>query len=60
MSIAHAKRRSDLLPAATADGSTHIDTHDYAVLDEDKIGIRARFPGRRVAGMENPALCRPS
>jgi ABC-type phosphate transport system substrate-binding protein len=32
-------------------GTTHIDTHDYAVLDDDKIGIRVRFPGRRVAGM---------
>ncbi|MGP3982923.1 substrate-binding domain-containing protein [Streptomyces sp. KR80] len=32
-------------------GATHIDTTDYAVLDDDKVGIRIRFPGRRVAGM---------
>ena len=32
-------------------GTTHIDTHDYAVLDDDKIGIRVRFPGRKVVGM---------
>jgi phosphate transport system substrate-binding protein len=32
-------------------GATHIDTSDYAVLDDDKVGIRVRFPGRRVAGM---------
>ncbi|MGP4002232.1 substrate-binding domain-containing protein [Streptomyces sp. 8N706] len=32
-------------------GATNIDTSDYAVLDDDKVGIRVRFPGRRVAGM---------
>lgn len=32
-------------------GATHIDTSDYAVLDDDKVGIRVRFPGRGVAGM---------
>ncbi|QUH04940.1 substrate-binding domain-containing protein [Saccharopolyspora erythraea] len=32
-------------------GATPIDTSDYAVLDDDKVGIRVRFPGRRVAGM---------
>lgn len=32
-------------------GATHIDPSDYAVLDDDKVGIRVRFPGRRVAGM---------
>lgn len=32
-------------------GATHIDTSDYAVLDDDKVGIRVRFPGRSVAGM---------
>ncbi|MFI1965692.1 PstS family phosphate ABC transporter substrate-binding protein [Streptomyces pathocidini] len=32
-------------------GATHIDTSDYAVLDDDKVGIRLSFPGRRVAGM---------
>ncbi|ARQ72455.1 phosphate ABC transporter substrate-binding protein [Streptomyces marincola] len=32
-------------------GATHIDETDYAVLDEDKVGIRVSFPGRRVAGM---------
>ncbi|MBO2451249.1 substrate-binding domain-containing protein [Actinomadura barringtoniae] len=32
-------------------GATHIDTSDYAVLDDDKVGVRVRFPGRRVAGM---------
>lgn len=32
-------------------GATHVDPGDYAVLDDDKVGIRARFPGRRVAGM---------
>ncbi|CAM05719.1 hypothetical protein A8924_6901 [Saccharopolyspora erythraea NRRL 2338] len=32
-------------------GATPIDTSDYAVLDDDKVGIRIRFPGRRVAGM---------
>ncbi|MDT0445582.1 substrate-binding domain-containing protein [Streptomyces johnsoniae] len=32
-------------------GATHIDESDYAVLDDDKVGIRVSFPGRRVAGM---------
>lgn len=32
-------------------GATNIDTHDYAVLDDDQVGIRVSFPGRRVAGM---------
>ncbi|MEU8352924.1 phosphate-binding protein, partial [Streptomyces sp. NPDC048845] len=32
-------------------GATHIDTDDYAVLPDDKVGIRVRFPGRRVAGL---------
>lgn len=32
-------------------GATHIDIDDYAVLPDDKVGIRVRFPGRRVAGM---------
>jgi phosphate transport system substrate-binding protein len=32
-------------------GATHIDTNDYAVLDNDKVGIRVSFPGRKVAGM---------
>lgn len=32
-------------------GATNIDTSDYAVLDDDKVGVRVRFPGRRVAGM---------
>ncbi|WP_419996330.1 substrate-binding domain-containing protein [Streptomyces boninensis] len=32
-------------------GAVHIDTSDYAVLDDQKVGIRVRFPGRKVAGM---------
>jgi phosphate transport system substrate-binding protein len=32
-------------------GATYIDTSDYAVLDDDKVGIRVSFPGRKVAGM---------
>ena len=32
-------------------GFTNIDPHDYAVLDTDKVGLRVRFPGRRVAGV---------
>jgi hypothetical protein len=32
-------------------GTTAIDTRDYAVLDDDKVGIRVSFPGRKVAGM---------
>jgi ABC-type phosphate transport system substrate-binding protein len=32
-------------------GATNIDTSDYAVLDDDKVGIRVDFPGRKVAGM---------
>lgn len=32
-------------------GATFIDTHDYAVLDDSLVGLRVRFPGRRVAGM---------
>lgn len=32
-------------------GATNIDTTDYAVLDDDKVGLRASFPGRRVAGV---------
>jgi phosphate transport system substrate-binding protein len=32
-------------------GTTNIDTTDYAVLDDDKVGIQVRFPGRAVAGV---------
>ncbi|GAA3888929.1 PstS family phosphate ABC transporter substrate-binding protein [Streptomyces sedi] len=32
-------------------GATHIDETDYAVLDDDRVGIRVVFPGRRVAGL---------
>ncbi|WP_433829812.1 PstS family phosphate ABC transporter substrate-binding protein [Actinoplanes sp. CA-015351] len=32
-------------------GATNIDTRDYAVLDDDRVGIRVRFPGRQVVGM---------
>ncbi|NYI07182.1 substrate-binding domain-containing protein [Allostreptomyces psammosilenae] len=32
-------------------GSTPIDVGDYAVLDDDKVGIRVTFPERRVVGM---------
>jgi phosphate transport system substrate-binding protein len=32
-------------------GSTAIDTHDYAVPDDDHVGIRVRFPGRKVVGV---------
>lgn len=32
-------------------GFTNIDPHDYAVLETDKVGLRVRFPGRRVAGV---------
>ncbi|MGH3752573.1 MAG: substrate-binding domain-containing protein [Pseudonocardiaceae bacterium] len=32
-------------------GTTNIDTHDYAVLDDIKAGIKINFSGRRVAGM---------
>jgi phosphate transport system substrate-binding protein len=32
-------------------GATEIDPHDYAVLDDDKVGIKVSFPGRTVAGM---------
>ncbi|KAB8168715.1 phosphate ABC transporter substrate-binding protein [Streptomyces sp. 3MP-14] len=32
-------------------GATHIDESDYAVLDDDRVGIRVAFPGRRVAGL---------
>lgn len=32
-------------------GATNIDTHDYAVPDDDPVGIRVRFPGRKVVGM---------
>jgi ABC-type phosphate transport system substrate-binding protein len=32
-------------------GATHIDTSDYAVLDDDRVGVRVSFPGRRVAGL---------
>lgn len=32
-------------------GTTNIDTHDYAVLDGSKVGIKVNFPDRRVAGM---------
>ncbi|MBG0568681.1 substrate-binding domain-containing protein [Actinoplanes sp. NEAU-A11] len=32
-------------------GASFIDTHDYAVLDDSRVGLRVRFPGRRVAGM---------
>jgi ABC-type phosphate transport system substrate-binding protein len=31
-------------------GATNIDEHDYAVLDDDRVGIRVSFPGRRVSG----------
>lgn len=32
-------------------GATNIDPNDYSVLDDDKVGIRVNFPGRRVAGV---------
>ena len=32
-------------------GATHIDINDYATPEDDKVGIRVRFPGRKVAGM---------
>lgn len=32
-------------------GATNIDTSDYAVLDDDKVGVRVSFPGRKVVGM---------
>ncbi|MGQ0779161.1 MAG: PstS family phosphate ABC transporter substrate-binding protein [Pseudonocardiales bacterium] len=32
-------------------GATQIDTNDYAVLEGNKVGIRVRFPGRKVAGI---------
>ncbi|MFP8904616.1 substrate-binding domain-containing protein [Streptomyces atacamensis] len=32
-------------------GATHIDIDDYAVLPDDRVGVRVEFPGRRVAGM---------
>lgn len=32
-------------------GTTNIDIHDYAVLDDIKAGVKINFPGRRVAGM---------
>ncbi|WP_158884776.1 substrate-binding domain-containing protein [Amycolatopsis anabasis] len=32
-------------------GTTNIDTNDYAVLDDIKVGVKINFPGRRVAGM---------
>ncbi|GAA1977092.1 hypothetical protein GCM10009754_61160 [Amycolatopsis minnesotensis] len=32
-------------------GTANIDTHDYAILDEIKAGIKFKFPGRTVAGM---------
>ncbi|MEV7004982.1 substrate-binding domain-containing protein [Streptosporangium sp. NPDC051022] len=32
-------------------GATQIDTSDYAVLDNDRVGIQVTFPGRTVAGM---------
>lgn len=32
-------------------GATHIDIDDYAVLPDDRVGVRIEFPGRRVAGM---------
>ncbi|WP_066944493.1 PstS family phosphate ABC transporter substrate-binding protein [Streptomyces lushanensis] len=31
-------------------GAINIDSNDYAVLDDDKVGIRVNFPGRTVAG----------
>ncbi len=33
------------------DGTTHIEPDDYAVLPDDKVGLRVRFPGRSVVGM---------
>ncbi|MEO3751563.1 substrate-binding domain-containing protein [Streptomyces sp. B6B3] len=32
-------------------GSTHIDSDDYATLPDDRVGLRIEFPGRKVAGM---------
>ncbi|MEV6492262.1 substrate-binding domain-containing protein [Actinoplanes sp. NPDC051633] len=32
-------------------GLTNVDTSDYATRDHDPVGIRVRFPGRKVAGM---------
>ncbi|WP_106248512.1 substrate-binding domain-containing protein [Allonocardiopsis opalescens] len=33
------------------DGTSHINSSDYAVLPGNKVGVRVRFPGRRVAGL---------
>src|SRR5262245_4354243 len=32
-------------------GTADIDEDDYSVLHHNKVGIRVRFPGRKVAGM---------
>ncbi|WP_410655870.1 PstS family phosphate ABC transporter substrate-binding protein [Amycolatopsis sp. lyj-112] len=32
-------------------GTTDIDTDDYAVNENDRVGVRVKFPGRTVAGM---------
>ena len=40
-------------------GATTIDTRDYAVLDDDRVGVRVVFPGRRVAGLVVTELSDP-
>ncbi|SOD58571.1 phosphate ABC transporter substrate-binding protein, PhoT family [Streptomyces zhaozhouensis] len=40
-------------------GATHIDESDYAVLDDDRVGIRVVFPDRRVAGLVVTELSHP-
>jgi phosphate transport system substrate-binding protein len=41
-------------------GATKIDDSDYAVPTGDPVGIRVRFPGRKVAGIVPTELSDPS
>ncbi|WP_409497409.1 PstS family phosphate ABC transporter substrate-binding protein [Amycolatopsis sp. cmx-11-12] len=40
-------------------GTTDIDTDDYAVNENDRVGVRVKFPGRTVAGMVVTELSSP-
>ena len=41
-------------------GRTHIEEHDYAFPEKGEVGLRIRFPGRRVAGVVVTELSDPS
>ncbi|WP_067682265.1 hypothetical protein [Nocardia miyunensis] len=47
----HLQDLSVVLIRVENDGVTNIDSADYAMPDDGRVGLRLHFPGRRVAGM---------